>query len=78
MKYIIYGAPGCSFCSKAKILLEMHRLEYVYKEVGTELSKEQLEQVLGRKVTTVPQIVKMADGFGEYIGGFTELQNSLN
>ena len=74
MKYIVYGTPNCSFCNKAKTLLEMYKQDYVYKEVGTELTKEQLEETLNRKVQTVPQIVRVADGFSEYIGGFDELK----
>jgi glutaredoxin len=75
MKYIVYGTPSCSFCNKAKTLLEIHKQNYAYKEVGTELTKEQLEETLNRKVRTVPQIVRvLPDGFTEYVGGFDELK----
>jgi len=74
MKYIIYGKPNCIYCNMAKTLLEMQKQEYKYIEVGTEITKEQLSETLGFKVRTVPQIMKMADGFCEYVGGFDELR----
>lgn len=74
MKYIIYGTPNCTYCNMAKTLLEMQKQEYKYIEVGTEITKEQLNETLGFEARTVPQIMKMADGFGEYVGGFEELR----
>jgi glutaredoxin len=77
MKYIVYGTASCKLCTAAKKLLEEKNYEYKYIEVGYEISKEQMMEKLGFTVQTVPQIVKMSDGFGEYVGGFAELKESM-
>lgn len=64
----IYGKPMCPFCDKAKALCETKGLEYTYKSLGTDYTKEELlENFPGCR--TVPQI--KIDG--ECIGGYTEL-----
>lgn len=78
MKYIVYGKPNCTFCDQAKQLLESKNIDFKYVEVGSEISKEQLFETLGFEVRSVPQIVKMANGFGEYVGGFDQLKESLS
>lgn len=64
----IYGKPSCPFCDKAKMLCETKGLEYTYKSLGTDYTKEELlEMFPGAR--TVPQI--RIDG--KAIGGYTEL-----
>lgn len=51
----IYGKPQCPECEKAKMFCESRGLEYVYKTLGTDYTKEQLiEQFPGARA--VPQI----------------------
>jgi len=64
----IYGKPACPFCDKAKTLCEMKGLEYTYKSLGTDYTKEELLECFPN-ARTVPQI--KVDG--ECIGGYTEL-----
>jgi len=74
MKIVIYGRPGCPYCVKAHDLCQAKALdfEYIdYKDVG--LEKADLEKIVGKLITTVPQI--LVDGVP--IGGFTELQQYL-
>lgn len=74
MTYIVYGTPNCKYCNMSKTLLEMNSIPFQYKEVGGDITKEQLEEMVGSQVRTVPQIFKMSGGFAEYIGGFEELK----
>jgi ribonucleoside-diphosphate reductase alpha chain len=67
---IVYGKPSCPYCDAAKSLLEAKGIEYTYVDI-VEQNKTAAE-VTGRPdVRTVPQIYIE----GNYIGGFTDLQN---
>lgn len=78
MNVVIFGRPDCSYCVKAKqlagILVEANAIAgYRYVDIyEAEISKEDLGLIVGRPVTTVPQIVIGANK--EYVGGFTEFQ----
>jgi glutaredoxin len=64
----IYGKPMCPFCDKAKALCETRGLEYTYKSLGTDYTKEELlETFPGAR--TVPQIIVN----GTKIGGYDQL-----
>jgi glutaredoxin len=68
----IFGKPQCPFCDKAKALCETKGLEYTYKSLGTDYTKEELlESFPGAR--TVPQII----AYGNKIGGYTELEKYL-
>lgn len=78
MKATIYGRPGCTFCIQAKALAANHGIEVDYKIVGEDILKEQLEEMIGHSIKSVPQIFINADGFNEYVGGYTELKARLD
>jgi len=64
----IYGKPACPYCDKAKAFCEMRNLEYTYKSLGTDYTKEELlETFPGAR--SVPQIRIN----GENIGGYDKL-----
>lgn len=70
----IYGAEWCSFCNSAKSLCESRGLSYTYIDIDVTANMRSLEERLGAKVKTVPQIFVN----GTYIpGGFTGLQKEL-
>ena len=48
--------PDCSFCTKAKELLDKHNKEYIVQEVGTDLTPRDLYQKIGG-YRTFPQII---------------------
>jgi glutaredoxin len=73
LKVQIYGKPACPKCDMAKRLCESRGLEVDYKEVGADITKEQLEEKIGFSIRSVPQIFVTADGFSEYVGGFEQL-----
>lgn len=79
MKVVIYGRPGCSFCTQAVELSESKGLNVDYQVVGVDIQKEELIEKVGRDVRTIPQIfINEGGGFFEYVGGFTELQERLS
>lgn len=77
MKVQIYGAPQCSFCTQAKTLCEQNNVEYNYKSLGSDLTVEQLQEMVGKPVRTIPQIFITEGGFTEYVGGYNELKEKL-
>ena len=66
----IYSKPNCTYCEKAKYLLKNLGLDYEEKVVSKDLSVEELFEVLGKQVRTIPQII-MND---KHIGGYNELK----
>lgn len=78
--YTIYSSAGCGYCIQAKRLLESKDIEFEYIDI-TELDnadKAHLMEIAGIPFRTVPQIFKTnEDGNLEYVGGFTQLKESL-
>ena len=69
----IYGKTNCSFCTKAKELVESRRYKYEYKDVqNTDLLNE-LKERAPVEVKTVPQIFIGST----YIGGYNQLTTYL-
>lgn len=64
---VIYGAPNCGWCTKAKALAENMSLQYEYRDVSDDAFKQELK---ARKpdCKTIPQIWWNDN----YIGGYTE------
>lgn len=72
MKVEIYGASWCQPCQKSKQLCEEKGLDYTFKDVTQDLNaRKEVEQRLGKKIDTVPQI--FVDG--QYVGGADEFRN---
>jgi glutaredoxin len=71
MQYAIVGRSNCSFCDKAKELLEEHGHVYTYYSI--EDNKWVIDLFRRSAINTVPQ-VWLDD---KYIGGYTELKGSL-
>lgn len=77
MRVTIYGKPGCSQCDQAKTLCSAKGIGYDYKVLGTDIQKEQLEEMVGHSIRSVPQIFITQDGFSEYVGGFKDLKERV-
>ena len=79
MKVTIYGREKCSWCSKAKNLVDklfqsqtIDSYEYIdYQKQN--MSAKDLSEIAGTQVKTVPII--LLDG--NYIGGYTELEENF-
>lgn len=76
MLYIVYTSGGCHWCVKAKKLLEKNNLEYIEKQIGIDVKREDfLEKAKMHKHH--PSTVPMIFNGGEFIGGYTALVGYL-
>ena len=64
----IWGKPQCPFCEKAKALCDNLNLNYVYKQLDVDFTREQVFEVFPT-ARTFPQI-KIND---KSIGGYDQL-----
>jgi len=70
----IYGTEQCTYCKQAVLLCESKAIQYEYTDVRAGSNLQLLEERVGTKVKTVPQIFKD----GQYIPeGFFGLQKEL-
>ena len=72
--YTIYGIPNCSFCTKAKTLLEEKELDYDYIDIKKDIEQRENVMKLVPDMKTVPQIFEN----DRHIGGYTELNEELS
>jgi glutaredoxin len=76
MKYIIYGSPGCNFCSRARNLLTVEKQPFVYIDLTKD--PKALAFIIEMGHRTVPQVyLEDAMGVTEYIGGYEDLQDHI-
>ena len=69
-QFLVYGRPGCGYCSAAVRLLEAQGKDYLYVDIWKEgIDKAELAERFGGPVYTVPQILH-----GDtWVGGYSEL-----
>jgi len=78
--YTIYTKSRCSFCTKAKILLEEENHvivdcdEYLIDENTKQQFLQFMETLIGKSYRTFPMIFKD----GDFIGGFSETKISYD
>ena len=72
-KLILLTGKDCPLCDKAKSLCEQKGLEYTYKQLGTDFTREELFEIFPG-ARTFPQI--KIDG--ENIGGYQQLEEWHN
>lgn len=68
----IWGKPQCPYCEKAKLLCDMREIEFTYKQLGEDFTREELFEVFP-EAKTFPQI-RTKD---KYIGGYKDLEKIL-
>ncbi len=74
MKVEIYGAEWCASCKQAVTLCETRGISFDYIDIDETPNLRQLEERVGTKVRTVPQIFLN----GSHVqGGFSGLQQEL-
>ena len=74
MKVILYSKQKCTYCSKAKVMLDNLGIEYTEKKFEDFESVDDMLEDIGKKVKTMPQI--KIDG--ELIGGYHQLVELFN
>ena len=76
--YTLYSKSGCTFCTKAKKLLQKEKVtiidcdDYLVEDKPAFL--EYMKNLIGREYKMFPMIFKE----GVFIGGFTELYHLIN
>ena len=65
----IWGKEQCPYCDMAKALCEQKKMDYEYKLLGFDFTREELMETFPG-ARTFPQII--VDG--QKIGGYTELK----
>lgn len=74
MKIEIYGAEWCGFCKQAVSLCESKSIDYDYIDIDDSANLKNLEERVGSKIRSVPQIFMD----GQLIpSGFTGLKQEL-
>lgn len=68
----IFGKANCAYCNMAKQLCDSKQLDYVYKNLGEDYSRDQFFAQFPT-ARTFPQIIFN----GEAIGGFNELREKV-
>lgn len=70
---VVYSKPSCPSCVKAKALLDNLNIEYTVREVGTDLTREQLLEEFEVNGMPQPRSVPQVILNGKYIGGYEAL-----
>lgn len=65
----VYGTPTCTYCAKAKSLLERMNIPYQYYTVGQDVSKSEVLGMVPEGWKTVPII--FVDN--RFIGGYDDM-----
>lgn len=68
----IYGKPQCPFCDRAKALCETRKLPYLYFQLGTDFTRDEVLEMFPN-ARTFPQI-KVG---GKIIGGWDNFPQYL-
>ena len=74
MKVTIYSKQNCTYCSKAKVMLDNLGIEYTEKKFEDFESVDDMLEDIGKKIKTMPQI-KIDN---ELIGGYHQLVEHLD
>ena len=73
-KIVVYSKNNCVYCTKAKNLLTRLGLVYTERKLEDFESVDALQDAIGKKVRSMPQIV-IDD---EIVGGYNQLIEYLN
>lgn len=68
MNNIIWSKDNCSYCNKAKLLLQNRNIPFEERNISKDWTKEQLLEAVPN-AKTVPQIFL----WGNYVGGYDSL-----
>ena len=74
MKVTIYSKQNCTYCSKAKVMLDNLGIEYTEKKLEEFKTVDDMLEDIGKKIKTMPQ--KKIDN--ELIGGYHQLVEHLD
>lgn len=73
MRTVVYSKPLCPYCEKAKHLLKSLDIKFETREIGKDLTREQLLEEFEVNGMPQPRSVPQIILHGKYIGGYQEL-----
>lgn len=77
MNVIIYGKPNCPNCEKTKMLCQIQSIKYSHLQLGVDYEVEQLNELVGSEVRSLPQIFIQDERKTRYIGDYNALRSAL-
>lgn len=72
-KVVVYGKKGCTFCAQTIFACLNNGIDFEYKCLDNDFTREDLESIIGTDKYTFPQIFVDET----LIGGFTEFNDKL-
>lgn len=69
----IYGKEQCPYCDMAKVLCTQKEIQFEYKQLGKDFTREQMIEKFPT-ARTFPQIILN----GEKIGGYDQLKQQIS
>ena len=73
MKAVVYSGLNCVWCDRVFKALEATHIEVEKKMITDEGVKKEINEILGKKIKSVPQVT--IDG--KLLGGYTEVERFL-
>lgn len=77
-KYTVYGIDNCPFCDNAVKLLTARKINFEYKKVPDDISKEDVGKEVGVNMTSAPFITYFNGEKQIHVGGFQQLIPFVN
>ena len=74
MKAVVYSGPKCVWCDRVLLALESTHIEVEKKMVTDKAAVDEINEIMGKPIRTVPQVV--IDG--KHIGGYNEVEKFLS
>jgi glutaredoxin len=81
-EYTVYSIAGCTYCDKAKMILNLEEKSYLVLDVTKHIKSEEKQQFLdyvtslANSSTTLRTFPMIFSG-DQYVGGYQELYNRL-
>ena len=73
MKAVVYSGPKCVWCDRVMQALNATHLEVEKKMITDDGVIEEINEIIGKPIRTVPQVVIG----GKHIGGYADVEKFL-
>ncbi len=76
--YTVYSKNNCTYCQKAKQLLQQSGEQYEVLTLGADYDREWLIDHIHTNYNIIPRTMPVILCDGEYVGGYTDLLAELS
>ena len=73
MKAVVYSGPNCVWCDRVMQALDATHLEVEKKMISDKGVMDEINEIMGKPIRTVPQVVIG----GNHIGGYADVEEFL-